>query len=97
VAACFFLSALGWSMLAMRPGAGSARATADERGFVAMLGEFAGLHRTLSVIFFLGLALLFATLGACGWLRSCGLGVVTSAIAVAAGVGGLAIIRFFIL
>lgn len=83
-AACFFVCALGWSLLGVRP---------DVPEFAA---RYAALNRPLSVLFILGIWLLLAVLGLSGWLRSRRLGLATTAIAAAAALGTWGVLRHFV-
>ena len=89
-AACFFVSALGWSLLAVR-GARDGAAAAS-----TLTALHATLQRPLSLTFIAGLLLLFVVLGLGGWLRSRALGIVTTATALVAALGALAVLRRFI-
>ena len=84
-AACFFISALGWTLLATRYSAVAAQGLSRAQE-AATLTNVAALPRSLSLIFLLGIFLLFTTLGLGGWLRSRTLGGVTTLIALGAGV-----------
>lgn len=95
-AACFFLGALGWALfaaLAARVASSSGPAQAE---LTQQLQAAGVLRRPLSLLFLLGVALLFITLGASGWLRSRRLGVLTSLIAAMAAMLAWFIVRPFI-
>lgn len=96
-AACFFLGALGWALFAALA-ARVASTTGPAQAELAQQLQTAGvLRRPLSLLFLLGVALLFITLGAGGWLRSRRLGFITSGIAAVAAVAAWFIVRPFIL
>jgi hypothetical protein len=82
--ACFFVSALGWSLLAAR---------GHEAAFVA---RYEALQQPLSLLFLLGIWLLLALLGISGWLRSRPLGLVTAGIASVAALGTGAVLLHLI-
>jgi len=87
--ACFFVSALGWSLVASR-GAGPRGADA---AFDAL---YAALNPPLSILFIMGIGLLYAVLGLSGWLRSRPLGITTTVIAVLAALFSAFVMRHFI-
>lgn len=94
-ATCFFVCALGWSLFAAVYNTAPATGATPED----MAGHFARikhLHSWLSFAFILGLTLLFITLGVGGWLRSRGLGWVTSGLALAGAAAAFAILREFV-
>ena len=95
-AACFFLGALGWALsaaLASRVASSSGAAQAE---LAQQLQTASMLRRPLSMLFLLGVALLFLTLGSGGWLRSRRLGLLTSLIASLAAIIACFIVRPFI-
>ncbi len=95
-AACFFLGALGWALLAALA-ARAASSTGPAQAELAQQLEAASvLRRPLSMLFLLGVALLFITLGAGGWLRSRRLGLLTSLIATVSAIIAWLIVRPFI-
>jgi hypothetical protein len=95
-AACFFLTTLGWALLAafaaqVQAVSGPARLRLDAQFRTALT-----ITRALSALFLLGVLLLTSMLAAGGWLRSRRLGIFTTAVALLTGAGALAIIRFFV-
>jgi hypothetical protein len=69
----FLIAALGWSLT------GSQVAPLDDTQQVReFLRRLRGLHRTLSILFLLGVGLFMATLASSGWIRSRSVGRFTA-------------------
>ena len=94
--ACFFLTALGWALLASQAAKVAGSAGADREFYVRQLAAAQWVQRPVSMLFLLGVLLLLLTLGASGWLRSRRLGAFTAAVASASAVTAWVILRPFI-
>ena len=94
-AACFFLTALGWSLFSSQYAKVAASSGAARVTFETMLEAANRLQRPLSLLFVLGILLLMATLGSGGWMRSRRLGMFTTAVAALATVMALVIVAAF--
>ncbi len=95
-AACFFLTTLGWALLAALAAQVEASTGATRARAAAQFGVAVAITRPISALFLLGVLLLTCMLGAGGWLRSRRLGAFTTATAVVTGLGAVAIIRLFV-
>lgn len=85
--ACFILSALGATFSAV---------VAAEAQTDSLPAEVWALHEPMSLLFLLGIILLFVSLGMTGWIRSKWLGRVTIVIAVVSLVAAFFMIRPFL-
>jgi hypothetical protein len=95
-AACFFLTTLGWALLAAFAAQVQASSGPARIRLTTQFGTALTITRALSALFLLGVLLLTAMLGAGGWLRSRRLGVFTTSVAVLTAGAAFAIIRFFV-
>lgn len=88
-AASLVVAALTWSLLSVQ----AARASATG----ATLGaDVLSLNRPASLAFVMGLVALFTAVGASGWMGSRALGAFTTAAALLAGAGALAVVFRFV-
>ena len=95
-AACFFLSALGWALLASFAGQVAASDPPTRAALAGRYGAALALQRPISGLFLSGVLLLAVLLGFGGWLRSRRLGILTSGIAALTALAAMLILRPFI-
>lgn len=88
-AVCLIVAALTWALLTIR--VVTAATTGGD-----VFAEIAPLNRPASLAFIAGVILFFVSVGASGWIASRTLGLVTSAVALLAGLAALLIILQFV-
>ncbi len=95
-AACFFLTALGWALLAASAAQVQSSDPAARAALVRRFGTALAIQTPVSQFFLVGVLLLAAMLGIGGWLRSRALGLFTTGVAVLTALAALFIMRPFI-
>jgi hypothetical protein len=95
-AACFFLTTLGWALLASFAAQFQASDATARAALAGRFGAALALQRPVSTLFLVGVLLLTAMLGVGGWLRSRRLGLFTTVVAALTTVAALLIIRPFL-
>jgi hypothetical protein len=95
-AACFFLTTLGWALLATLTASVQASEGPVRAGLAERLDIASAIQGPISTLFLLGVLLLVAMLGAGGWLRSRRLGLFTTGVAVLTALAAGFIMRPFI-
>ena len=94
--ACFFLTALGWALLASTAAQVAGASGAERAAYARRLAEAQWVQRPVSLLFLVGVVLLLLTIGASGWLRSRRLGAFSASVAAASALVAWLIIRPFI-
>ncbi len=89
----FTVTALGWALAAS--GLAADAATSAERGREFM-ARFQTTHRWLSMAFIAGIHVFLASLGIAGWIRSRGMGVFTSLVALGSVLAVLRVLAQFV-
>lgn len=89
-AACLIVAALTWTLLTVQM-VGAAAASQ-----LLPVQQVAALNRPASLAFIAGVIFFFVSVGASGWIASRLLGIVSSAVAVLAGVAALLILFQFV-
>ena len=95
-AACFFLSALGWALLASFAAQLQASDVPTRTALTSRFGAALALQRPISAFFLIGVLLLTAMLGIGGWLRSRRLGFFTTSVAALTALAALLIMQPFL-
>lgn len=90
-AACLIIAALTWALLTVQA---AGAAASGQPGMVE--AQLVALNRPASIAFITGVVLLFVGVGTSGWIASRMLGMITTTVALLAGVAALFIIFQFV-